>query len=89
MPNESSSRGASFGGGVMSIGENRVLIEASEAPFDAPSEPGITRIGCASARFDANQRLKIPANGVIELTVGDFYDVGEFDPRIHCVTPDL
>jgi hypothetical protein len=77
-----------FGGGAMEVGENRVIIEASEAPFDAPNEPGITRLACATARFDIDQRLKVPANGVISLPPEAFVDAREFDPTIHCIDPE-
>lgn len=76
-----------LGGGVMARGENRILLEVSEAPFDAPNEPGVTRLACVSARFDAKQRLKVPANGIIDVSREDFVEAGEFDPAVHCKQP--
>lgn len=76
-----------LGGGAMARGENRILIEVSEAPFDAPSEPGVARLACVSARFDAKQRLKLPANGIVDVSREDFVEASEFDPTVHCKQP--
>lgn len=80
--------GVGLGGGEMSRGENRILIEVAEAPFDAPNEPGISRLACVSARFDAKQRLKVPANGIVDVHRLAFVEATEFDPTVHCVQPD-
>lgn len=76
-----------LGGGGMARSENRVFIEVSEAPFDAPSEPGQPRVACVSARFDAKQRLKRPANGIIEVPRDAFVHAEDFAPDLHCVQP--
>lgn len=76
-----------LGGGGMLAGENRIIFEVSENPFDAPSEPGVTRIACARARFNADQRLKDPANGRITLPREAFKPATEFDPAVDCVDP--
>lgn len=76
-----------LGGGEMLDGENRIIIEVSENPFDSPSEPGITRLACARARFNAAARLKDPANGRITLPREAFKPATEFDPAVDCVDP--
>lgn len=77
-----------LGGGAMARGENRLLLEVSEAPFDAPNEPGVARLACVSARFDAKQRLKVPANGIVDVHRLSFVEASEFDPTVDCVQPD-
>lgn len=76
-----------LGGGAMLGGENRIIFEVTENPFDQPSEPGVARLACARARFDAAQRLKNPANGRITLPREAFKPANEFDPAVDCVDP--
>ena len=83
LPDEDEAPG--LGGGAMQLGENRILIEVAEAPFDTPGQQGLSRIACATARFSAADRIKVPANGVVELTADDFVLATEFDPAVHCV----
>jgi hypothetical protein len=59
----------------------------TESPFDAPNEPGIARLACARARFDAQESLKDPANGEITLPRTAFKPATEFDPDLDCVDP--
>ena len=79
--------GLGLGGGDMRLSENRILVEVAESPFDAPSEPGIARLACVSARFNADQRLKSPANGIVTLPRIVFKDAREFTPEKDCVVP--
>jgi uncharacterized protein YegL len=74
-------------GGSMERGENRILLEASEVPFDAVNEPGISRLACVISRFSAEERIRIPANGVVRVPPEAFVDAREFDPLVHCVQP--
>jgi len=74
-------------GGAMLGGENRILLEVTESPFDAPGEPGVARIACARARFDAAQALKEPANGIMTVPEVAFIPADQFDPEVHCVDP--
>jgi hypothetical protein len=76
-----------LGGGEARVGENRILFEVTEQPFDAPGEQGIPRLACVRARFDAARALKLPANGRIVLPDGAFHVATEFDPLVHCVDP--
>ncbi len=76
-----------LGAGEMLPGENRIIFEVTEAPFDAPDEPGTARLACARARFDADKRLKDPANGEITLPREAFKPANEFDPAVDCVDP--
>lgn len=76
-----------LGGGAMLVAENRILFEVTESPFDAPGEPGVARIACARARFDAAKRLKDPANGRIELPREAFKPAPDFNPALDCVDP--
>jgi hypothetical protein len=79
--------GLGLGGGDMQLSENRILIEVAEAPFDAPTEPGIARLACVSARFNADQRLKSPANGIVTVPRLAFKDARAFQPEKDCVVP--
>ena len=74
-------------GGSMERGENRILLEASEVPFDAVNEPGISRLACVVARFSSTERVRIPANGVVRVPPEAFVDARDFDPLVHCVQP--
>jgi hypothetical protein len=76
-----------LGGGEMLSGENRILFEVTEEPFDAPGERGVARLACARARFNAARQLKEPANGIISLPPEAFVPADEFDPAVHCVDP--
>jgi hypothetical protein len=76
-----------LGGGAMLSGENRILFEVTEEPFDAPGERGVARLACARARFNAAKQLKEPANGIISLPADAFVPADEFDPAVHCVDP--
>lgn len=76
-----------YGGGAMEVGENRILIEVAEAPFDAPTEPGISRIACVKARYSAAERVRIPVNGQLTVDRYAFIDAREFDPAVHCQDP--
>ena len=67
--------------------ETASILEATEAPFDAPSEPGVPRLACVRARFNAAERLKDPANGKITLDRSAFKPANEFDPALDCVDP--
>ena len=78
---------AGLGGGAMQPGENRVLFEVTEQPFDAPDEAGVARIACVRARFDAARSLKEPANGRIVLPEDAFRPANVFDPSVDCVDP--
>ena len=71
----------------MLSGENRILFEVTEEPFDAPGERGVARLACARARFNAAKQLKEPANGIISLPADAFVPADEFDPAVHCVDP--
>lgn len=81
------SQARGLGGGVMDVGENRIIIEVAEAPFDAPREPGVPRLACVTARYNREERIRIPANGILNLTRDDFIPAPEFDPLIHCQDP--
>lgn len=74
-------------GGPMPAAENRILLEVTEAPFDAPSEPGVARIACVRARFDGGRQLRDPANGIATLPPDAFVAADAFDPNVHCLTP--
>lgn len=74
-------------GGPLLRAENRILFEVTESPFDAPGEPGIARIACARARFDAAQQLRDPANGIMTLPPEAFVPADVFDPDEDCVDP--
>lgn len=76
-----------LGGGQMSLAENRIIFEVTENPFDMPSEPGVARLACARARFDATKRLKDPANGKMILPREAFKPATEFDPAVDCIDP--
>lgn len=76
-----------LGGGQMALAENRVIFEVTENPFDQPNEPGVARLACARARFDAVKRLKDPANGKMILPREAFKPATEFDPAIDCIDP--
>ena len=76
-----------LGGGAMAEAENRILIEVTEQPFDAPNQAGVPRLACARARFNAAQRLKDPANGVVQLPRDAFKPATEFNPITDCVKP--
>ncbi len=84
-PDGTPNQSPGLGGGAMLVGENRIIIEAAEAPLDAPNQPGIARIACVSARFSAADRIRIPVNGVLTVPRESFYDAREFDPATHCV----
>ena len=71
----------------MSLAENRIIFEVTENPFDMPSEPGVARLACARARFDATRRLKDPANGKMILPREAFKPATEFDPAVDCIDP--
>lgn len=79
--------GDGLAGAGLAVGENRVLLEVTESPFDAPGERGVARLACARARFSAAERLKDPANGIVTLPRDAFVDAREFDPSVHCVDP--
>ena len=74
-------------GGAMLSGENRILFEVTETPFDAPSDPGVSRIACARTRFDASKRLKFPASGIFQLPPDAFKPADEFNAATDCVQP--
>ncbi len=74
-------------GGPTLRGENRIMFEVTESPFDAPSEAGVARLACVRARFDAERALREPANGVVTLPPDAFVAADVFDPAIHCVVP--
>ena len=76
-----------LGGGEFASSENRIIFEVTEEPFDAPGEPGIARLACARARFNAAEALKDPVNGLISLGPDAFVPADIFDPAIHCVDP--
>jgi len=76
-----------LGGGVMLPGENRIIFEVTEAPFDAPDDPGVARLACARARFNAEKRLKEPANGQMTLPREAFKPANEFNPATDCIDP--
>jgi hypothetical protein len=76
-----------LGGGEMAPGDNRILFEVTEQPFDAPDEPGVARIACVRARFDAARGLKEPADGRIVLSDDAFRSADVFDPLVDCVDP--
>lgn len=81
-------------------GWNDIYVVFGQVPADRPSDFGEFRIGCARARFLAEEELKFPANGRIELGELDFKrpavptstatpvpatDI--FDPDRDCVLP--
>ncbi len=76
-----------LGGGEARLGENRILFEVTEQPFDAPGEQGVPRLACVKARFDGARALKLPANGRIALPDGAFVPATDFDPAVHCLDP--
>lgn len=76
-----------LGGGEMQVSENRIIIEVTEQPFDSNDEPGIARLACARARFDADRQLKDPANGLIVLPETAFKPADLFDPLVDCIDP--
>lgn len=78
---------AGLGGGPMLLGENRIIFEVTENPFDQPNQPGVARLACARARFDAGKRLKDPANGKMILPREAFKPATEFDPAVDCIDP--
>lgn len=78
---------AGLGGGPMLLAENRIIFEVTENPFDQPNEPGVARLACARARFDATKRLKDPANGKMILPREAFKPANEFDPAVDCIDP--
>jgi hypothetical protein len=63
------------------------MFEVTESPFDAPSVPGVARLACVRARFDAERHLRDPANGIVTLPPDAFVSADVFDPAIHCVVP--
>jgi hypothetical protein len=67
--------------------ENRILFEVTEEPFDAPGEPGVARIACARARFNAGEQLRDPANGTMTLPPEAFVPANEFNPETDCIDP--
>jgi hypothetical protein len=78
---------AGLAGGAQDAGENRILIEVTEQPFDAPEEPGAAQLACVRARFDAGRGVKVPANGRVTLPPEAFQPADVFDPAVHCVEP--
>ncbi len=81
-------------------GWNDIIVTFGQVPADRPSDFGEFRIGCARARFLAEEELKFPANGRIELGELDFKrpavptstavmvpDTDIFDPDRDCVLP--
>ncbi|HEY4330920.1 MAG TPA: hypothetical protein VGM78_00055, partial [Ilumatobacteraceae bacterium] len=78
---------AGLGGGAMLPGENRIIFEVAESPFDAPDERGVTRLACARARFNDEKRLKDPANGEMTLPREAFKPADQFNPAVDCVDP--
>lgn len=86
-PNGTESAPGLGGAGGMLAGENRIIFEVTEQPFDQPDEPGVARLACARARFDADKRLKDPANGKITLPREAFKPANEFDPSVDCIDP--
>jgi hypothetical protein len=76
-----------LGGGALLPFENRILFEVTESPFDAPGEPGVARLACARARFDAERRLKEPANGRLTLPREAFKPATQFNPALDCIDP--
>jgi len=76
-----------LGGRGLDVGENRIILEVSEAPFDNPDETRTSQIACVSARFSAEQQVKLPANGIIDLPKEAFIAPELFDPDVHCVAP--
>jgi hypothetical protein len=66
---------------------NRILFEVTEQPFDNPDRPGVPRLACAVAQFDAARQLKNPANGIIRLSPSAFVPATEFNPAVHCIAP--
>jgi hypothetical protein len=83
--NAASARGL-LGGGMLA-NENRILFEVTEEPFDAPGEPGVARIACARARFNAGEQLRDPANGTMTLPPEAFVPANEFNPETDCIDP--
>ncbi len=79
--------GPGYGGGAMQEGENRILFEVAESPFDAPEEPGISRLACVSARYSAENAIRIPVNGKVALGEDAFVDARDFVPELHCLQP--
>lgn len=53
-------------------GWNDIIVTFGQVPADRPSDFGEFRLGCARARFLAEEELKFPANGRIELGELDF-----------------
>lgn len=76
-----------LGGGALEVGENRIILEVSEAPFDAPEETRVTKVACVAARYSQSLRVKLPANGQLEVPPAAFIDADAFDPQLHCITP--
>ncbi len=74
-------------GGELLPSENRILFEVTEEPFDAPGEPGVSRIACARARFNAAEQLRDPANGTMTLPPEAFIPAELFDPTADCIDP--
>lgn len=85
IDNVASARGL-LGGGMLA-NENRILFEVTEEPFDAPGEPGVARIACARARFNAGEQLRDPANGTMTLPPEAFVPANEFNPETDCIDP--
>jgi hypothetical protein len=76
-----------LGAGAMAPFANRILFEVTEQPFDNPDRPGVPRLACAVAQFDAARQLKNPANGIIRLSPSAFVPATEFNPAVHCIAP--
>jgi hypothetical protein len=77
----------SLGAGEELPGENRVIFEVAEAPFDDPTVRGVSRLACARARFNADKNLKDPANGTMTLPQEAFKPADQFNPEVDCVDP--
>lgn len=69
-------------------GWSEIRIWASERPFDRPDSFSLWRVACVRARYLEAEQAKIPADGRLEVGEADFVAPEEFDPAIHCLTPE-
>lgn len=69
-------------------GANRIYFYAGEVAFDDPDAFARYRVACVQASYHPEGNLRDPPSGRFALAESDFVEVIEFDPDLHCKTPE-
>lgn len=74
--------------GLSEEGWNTIHLYFGEAPFDAPEDFGVFKLGCVRARYSEETGAKLPVNGSLSVPQSIFKSPAEFDPSTDCLCPD-